>query len=137
MAKKRVAKRSKGKRPKVKRSARTAMPREVRAAYGEMQRGVEHLDASIADLRSGLRRAERQIEADARRRISNLRKEARGQLKGLQAKQREAARMLRKLSVAAGESWREIKRSADSTFADARATAAVIARRFRRALKAG
>jgi hypothetical protein len=111
------------------------MPHEVRAAYGEVQKGVEHLEASIVDVRAGLRRAERQIEADARRRIGDLRREARAQLRALQAKQREAARMLRSLSAAAGESWREIKRSADSIFVDARATAAAVGRRFRRALK--
>jgi hypothetical protein len=119
-----------------KRRARIAMPREVRAAYGEIQKGVEHLDASIADIRSGLRRAERMIEANARRRIRALRNEARTELHGLQARQREAARALAKLSAAAGESWREIKRSADSLFADARKTAAAVGKRFRTALQA-
>lgn len=135
MATKRVGQRSTAKRSKAKRPARRAMPHEVRAAYGEVQKGVEHLEASIVDVRAGLRRAERQIEADARRRIGDLRREARAQLRALQAKQREAARMLRSLSAAAGESWREIKRSADSIFVDARATAAAVGRRFRRALK--
>ncbi len=114
---------------------RVAIPREVRAAYGEIQQGVAHLDKSIADLRGGLRRAEHRIEADARKRISDLRREARKELNVLQARQREAARTLKKLSVAAGESWQEVKRSADAIFADARATATGVARRFRAALR--
>ncbi|MGE0022011.1 MAG: hypothetical protein AB7S70_00050 [Hyphomicrobium sp.] len=94
------------------------------------------LDASIADIRAGLRRAERTIEANARRRIRELRKEARAELRALQDKQREAAATLKKLSAAAGGSWREIRRSADSLFADARKAAAAIGKRFRAALRA-
>jgi hypothetical protein len=111
------------------------IPREVRAAYGEIQQGLAHLDKSIVDLRGGLRRAERKIEADARQRISNLRREARKELKTLQARQRDAARTLKKLSVAAGESWQEVKRSADAILADARGTATAVAQRFRAALR--
>lgn len=130
MARKAVKQRPKGKKPK-----RVAMPREVRAAYGEIQKGVAHLDESIVDLRAGLRRAEQKIEADARRQIRALRTEARTQLKALQAKQREAARTLKKVSVAAGESWREVKRSADAILADARATVRSVGQRFRSALR--
>jgi hypothetical protein len=114
---------------------RVAVPREMRAAYGEIQQGLTHLDRSIVDLRGGLRRAEQKIEADARRRISDLRREARKELRTLQARQRDAARTLKKLSVAAGQSWREVKRSADAIFADARATASTVAERFRTALR--
>jgi hypothetical protein len=116
-------------------SKRVAIPREVRAAYGEIQQGLAHLDESVVDLRAGLRRAEQKIEADARRRITDLRREARKELKVLQARQREAARTLKKLSVAAGQSWRDVKRSADAIFADARGTAAAVAQRFRAALR--
>ena len=98
-------------------SKRVAIPREVRAAYGEIQQGLAHLDESVVDLRAGLRR------------------EARKELKVLQARQREAARTLKKLSVAAGQSWRDVKRSADAIFADARGTAAAVAQRFRAALR--
>ena len=111
-----------------------AMPREVRAAYREMQQGVQHLDASIADLRAGLRRAEAKIEADARARIRQLRRDVRSELRSLQSRQREAARLMAQLSSAAGDSWRVIRRSATSIFADARRTGTIIARRFRRAL---
>lgn len=123
-------------RPTTRRPSLAAMPPEVRAAYREMQKGVNHLEASIADLRAGLRRAETKIEADARRRIRELRRDARAPLLALQSRQREAGRMMVKLSSAAGESWREISRAANSVFVDARRTGATIARRFRRALAA-
>ena len=131
-----MAARTVKKRRRVQRRARITMPREVRAAYGELQKGVKHLDASIADIRAGLQRAERTIEANARRRITALRKEARAELRDLQARQREASRALKKLSVAAGESWRDIKRSADALMAEARNGAASIGKRLRRALQA-
>ena len=130
-----MAARTMRKRRTAKRPARAAMPREVRAAYGEIQKGVAHLDASIADIRAGLRRAERTIEANARKRIRALRKDARAELRSLQATQREAAATLKKLSAAAGESWRDIKRSADSLIADARKAAVAIGKRFRSALQ--
>jgi len=38
----------------------------------------------------------------------------------LKAKQREAGRTLKNLSAAAGESWRDVKKSADSLLTDAR-----------------
>ncbi len=131
-----MATRTVKKRSRARKTAHVAMPRDVRAAYGEIQKGVQHLDLSIGQLRVGLRRAEEQIEADARRRIRDLRKEARGQLAALQNKQREAARTLRKLAAAAGESWRDIKQSGDSILADARATATAIGKRFLSALNA-
>ena len=78
-------------KPRTK-AKRVAIPREVRAAYGEIQQGLAHLDESIVDLWAGLRRPEQKIETDARRRIGNLRHEARKGLKVLQGRQREAAR---------------------------------------------
>ena len=122
-------------RPRANKAKRVAMPRQARAAYSEVQKGVAHLDESIANLRTGLRRAEQTIEADARRQIRALRTGAGSQLKALRSRQREAARTLKKLSVAAGESWREVNRSADAILADARVTAASIGERFRGALR--
>jgi hypothetical protein len=115
--------------------ARAAMSREARAAYGEIQQGVKHLEKSITEIQRGLRRAEHKIETDARARIRELRKDARAQLGILESKRREAARTLQKVSAAAGESWREIKQSADSLLGDARATATTVVERFRSALK--
>jgi hypothetical protein len=55
------------------------MSREVKAAYREIEKGVDHLARSIKEIRVGLRQAERKIEADARTRVRELRKEARTQ----------------------------------------------------------
>jgi hypothetical protein len=130
-ASKKTASRSRAGKP----ARRKPMPREVRAAVSEMRKGVAHLDSSIADLRSGLMRAERTIEADARRRIRALRAEGRTQLKELQGKQREVGHLLKRLSVAAGESWRDLKRGGDTMLADARRTAAAVGKRFRLAMQ--
>jgi len=110
------------------------MSTEAKAAYSELQKSVNDLGKTIAEIRRNARRAERKIETDARLRIRALRKEARGQLAQLQSRQRDASRTLRKLSGAAGESWREIKHSADSIVADARDAARRVLDRFRSAL---
>jgi predicted nucleic acid-binding Zn-ribbon protein len=114
--------------------AMSGLSREARAAYGEIQQGVKDLEKSIAEIQRGLRKAEHKIASDARTRIGALRKDARTQLGVLKSKQRDAARTLKTLSVAAGESWEDIKRSADSFLADARATGASVVERFRSAL---
>jgi chromosome segregation ATPase len=111
-----------------------ALSGEAKAAYGELQKGVNHLKKSIADARRDLRKAEQKIEADARARVRDLRKEARAQLTTLEARRREASRTLKTLSAAAGDSWQEIKHSADSILADARAIATSVIERFRSAL---
>ena len=61
-------------------AATKAMPREVRLARVEVEKAVDHLGRSVTDIQQALRRAERTIEADARARISALRKEAKTQL---------------------------------------------------------
>jgi hypothetical protein len=116
------------------RRARKALSREAQAAYAEVQQGVRDLEKSIGEVQRGLRRAEQKIEADARVRIRDLRKDAGAQLDVLKSKRREAARTLTSLSAAAGESWGDLKRSADSVLADAKATAALVVARFRSAL---
>ncbi len=136
MATKKATKRTTSRTRRVaKPVGRVPMPREVRAAVTEMRRGAGHLDKSIADLRAGLMRAERTIETDARRRIRALRSEGRTQLKELQGKQREVGQLLKRLSVAAGESWRDLKRGGDTMIADARRTAAAVGKRFQAAIK--
>jgi len=114
-----------------KRAKVGGLSREARAAYGEIQRGVQDLEKSMLEIQRGLRKAEQKIAADARIRIRELRKDAQAQLGVLKAKQREAAHTLKKLSAAAGESWQDIKRSADSFLGDARVTAASVVERFR------
>ena len=111
------------------------MSQEARAAYREVQKGVDHLGRSIKEIRVGLRKTERKIEADARTRIRALRTEARRQLAVLQSQEREAARRLRRLAVAAGDSWREIKQAADGALADARKVAESVVTRLQEALQ--
>jgi hypothetical protein len=113
---------------------RATMSREAKAAYGEVQSGVKSLERAIEDIRRGLAKAEKQIEADARQRVRDLRKEAHAQLGVLKARQRDATRTLNSLRTAADESWQDVKRSADSILADARSTATAIVERFRGAI---
>ena len=70
------------------------MSQEARAAYREIQKGIDHLGRSIKEIRVGLRNAERKIEADAWDRVRKLRNEARAQLAVLRRHQREASRIL-------------------------------------------
>ena len=118
------------------RRLKTAMSREARAAHAEVQTGVRALEKLIADIRRRAARAERRIEADARRQIREQRGHARAQMKALEARRREAARVLKRISVSAGESWRDAKRAADSILQEARTTAASVVDRLRRAVKA-
>jgi hypothetical protein len=102
------------------------MSREVRAARVEIEKGVDGVARSVAEIQVALRRAERKIE---------LRKEAKAQLAVLRARRREATRTLRRLSTAAGGSWRDVKKAADRTLTDARAVAESVIERFRRAVR--
>jgi hypothetical protein len=111
------------------------LSREAKVAHAEIQKGVSQLKRSAAEINRSLRKAEQRIEADARARIRDLRKEARTQLAVVQSKRQEAARSLKGLSTAAGDSWQDIKESADAILSDARATASSVVERFRSALK--
>lgn len=116
------------------RKAQKAMPREARAMYGGIRRGVRGLEASIGEIQRGLRKAERELEAAARARIRELRKDARTHVSVLKSKRREAAETLKRVTAAAGGSWADIKRTVDSVLVDARATATAAVKRFRDAL---
>lgn len=107
----------------------------MQAAYGDIKQGVRHVEKSIGEVQKGLRKAEKAIEAQARARIRELRRDARGQLASLKAKRREAARLMKNLRIAAEGSWEEVKLSADQVLADARSTASAIAERVRAALQ--
>ncbi|MBM4245172.1 MAG: hypothetical protein FJ148_15380 [Deltaproteobacteria bacterium] len=115
-------------------SVRDTMSREAKAAYGEVQAGVKTLECAIEDVRRGLVKAEKQIEAEARQRVRELRKEAQAQLGVLKSRQRDVIRTLASLRTAADESWQDVKHSADSMLADARETATAIIERFRSAI---
>jgi hypothetical protein len=115
--------------------ARTVMSRDVRAARVEIEKGLDHVGRSVARIQHALRQAERRIETDARDRIRELRKDARAQLALVKARRREAARTLGRLSTAAGDSWRDVKKAADRTLTDARTVAESVIARFRRAVR--
>ena len=111
-----------------------ALSPEKRAAYGEIKQGVKHLEKAVGEIRKGLRKAERQIEANARARVRELRKDASTQLAVVKGKQREVVRILKTVSAAAEGSWQDVKQSADAILADARSTAALAAERLRKVL---
>lgn len=78
-----------------------------------------------------LARAERRIESDARQRIRGLQKEGHAHMRTLEAKRREATRLLGRLSAAAGESWDDITKTAQTMVREARTTAVAVIERFR------
>ena len=116
------------------RAAKSAVARGRRAAYGEIKRGVAHLEKSIGEIQKGLRDAERQIESDARRRIRALRKDASSELASLRRRHRDVARILDRVSTAAEGSWKQVKKTADATLADAIDAATSLVKRLKKAL---
>ncbi len=114
---------------------RVTVPPEAKAAYREIEKGLRHLVRSIAEVRRGLRQAERRIEADARARIRELRKEAKSQVSVLEERRREAAQALKRLSHAAGGSWQDLQRAGERALSEARTAAEAIVERFRRAIQ--
>ena len=107
----------------------------AKAAYGDIQQGIKHVEKSIGEVQKGLRKAEKAIEADAKARIRELRKEGKAQLGVLKNKRKEAARMMKDLTSAAEDSWNTIQAGAEQVFADARTTAGAVADRIRSALQ--
>ena len=75
---------------KKKAGARATATAAERAARSEIKQGVKHLERSIGEIKKGLRKTEKVIEADARARIRSLRRDANTQLSVLKQKQREA-----------------------------------------------
>lgn len=106
-----------------------------KAAYGDIKKGVKNVEKSIGEVQKGLRKAEKAIQADAKLRVRELRKEAKAQLASLKAKRREASHLMKSLSDAAEGSWQDVKHSADQVIAEARSTANAIADRIRTALQ--
>jgi hypothetical protein len=102
--------------------------------YVEVQRCARQLDKSVGEIQRGVRRAERQLEADARARIRELRKDARTQLLAVRAKQREAVATLTRVADAASGAWDDIARMVETFLVEARATATAAVDRFRTAL---
>jgi hypothetical protein len=114
--------------------SRPKMSPEARRAYADVERGVRSLGKAIVEIRQGLRKAERQIEADARARVRALRNDARAQVAALESRRREASQPLRRLASAAGGSWDDLKQSVDTIVSEGRAAAASVIERFRSAL---
>jgi hypothetical protein len=110
--------------------------RDAKLAYGEFASGIKHLEKSIGEIQKSFVRAEKTIERDARNKVRELRKEANAQLGALKSRQREAARVLKRLPAAADDSWKEIKKSGDSILTDARKSANLVIKRFRKAVGA-
>lgn len=117
-----------------RRSGQKLSPAE-KASLSEIKQGVKHVEKSISEVQRGLRKAEKAIAADARTRIRELRKEGKAQLVGLRDKRKEAARLMKALSVAAEDSWSEVRAEADRILVDAKASATRIADRIRTALE--
>ena len=106
-----------------------------KAAYVDIKQGIKHVEKSIGEVQKGLRKAEKAIEADARVRIRQLRKEGKAQLAALKSKRKEASVLMKRLSGAAEGSWHDVRQSAEQVIADAKATAGGIADRIRAALR--
>jgi hypothetical protein len=106
-----------------------------KAAYVDIKQGLKHVEKSIGEVQKGLRKAEKAIEADAKMRIRQLRKEGKTQLAALKSKRKEAVQLIKNLSAAAEGSWQDVRLSAEQVLADATATVNGIADRIRAALQ--
>ena len=111
-----------------------AMSPEMKKAYTQVEAGVRGIGKSMVDIQHGLQQAERKVRTDARSRVRTLRTDTYTQLATLRARRRDATRALQRLATAAEASWRDVKHSADTILADARATARSVTKRFRKAL---
>ena len=114
---------------------RAKASRDVRAGRVDVQKGVHQLTRSVKHIELSLRRAERKIEA-ATPGIGfgsfAMRQEL--QLAVLRRHQREASRILTRLSTAAHASRGDLRRAADRALNDARKVSDSMIARFRRAV---
>jgi hypothetical protein len=108
--------------------------RAARVGRVDLEKRVERLARFVAEIEIALRRAEGEIEADARERIQTLRKEANEQLALLRGHQREASHLLWQLSIAPPGSWGDLEQAADRALSEARSVADSMLGRFRRAV---
>jgi len=112
-------------------SARRGQTIGRRVRRFDVEKRVERLARSVAEIEVALRGAERKIEADARKRIHTLHNEARSELVVLRGHQREATRLLWRLSTVAEGSWDDLMRAADRALTEARTVADSIIERLR------
>jgi hypothetical protein len=108
--------------------------RAARVGRVDVEKRVERLARLVAEIEVALRRAEREIEADAGKRIEMLRKEANEQLALLHDHQRAASHLLWRLSTAPVGSWGDLEQAADRALSEAHTVAASILERVRRAV---
>lgn len=110
-------------------------PRSVSRRIGvrptDLRKGVELLARAIEQIEISLQRAEWEIRTD-RERIRDLRSDAREQLLVLRAYEREATRILIRLSRAPKGSWGDLERAADQALKEAHQIAHSIIERCRR-----
>jgi hypothetical protein len=107
--------------------------RAARVGPVDVAKRVERLARLVAEIEVARRRAEGEIEADARERIQMLRKEATEKLALLHGHQREASHLLWQLSTAPVGSWGDLEQAADRALSEARTVADSLLERFRRA----
>jgi hypothetical protein len=100
----------------------------------ELQKRVDRLARMVEQVEIALRRAERKIEADAEHRLRRLHTEARAQLLVLREHEREARRILLRLSGTGNASWGDLQRAADSALQKASKVSGAILERCRRVL---
>jgi len=112
-------------------SAGRGQPIGRRVGRFDVEKRVERLVRSVAEIEVALRGAEGKIEADARKRIHTLHNEARSELVVLRGHQREATRLLWRLSTVAEGSWDDLMRAADRALTEARTVADSIIERLR------
>ena len=98
----------------------------------DLQSGADQLARAIDQIEISLQRAEQDIRTDTRDRIRQLRTEAREQLLVLCGYEREAMRILIRLSRAPRASWGDHERAADRALKEARKIADSILERCRR-----
>jgi hypothetical protein len=102
------------------------------AAQGiELQRRVDRLARMVEQIEISLRRAEQEIEADAKDRLRRLHTEARAQLLVLREHEREAGRILLRLSGTGSSRGGDLQRAADGALQDASKVADAILKRCR------
>ena len=108
--------------------------RGARDGAAELEKAVADLVRAVADIAVALRRAETEIEAQARDRIRMLREDAKEQLALLYGRFTEAKRLVAELATAYEGSSDSRQRAARRALTDARRIADTMIARCRRAM---
>ena len=108
--------------------------RAARDGAVDLEKDVGGLARAIAEIEIALRRAETEIEADARDRIRMLREDAKEQLGRLYGHHLEAKRLITQLATAREGSSDDMQRAARRAVREARRIADAMIARCRRAI---